>query len=221
MAATAEIRGTWKQRLVGRLASWLMRLLGWTLRYRVTGLEQITGKYGDQPVVFAHWHNKIIAMPPITSTICTERPLVVLTSASKDGAVLEYAVRGFGIDVVRGSSSRRGVAALIELRKVLKLGKHICITPDGPRGPMQVLQPGIIKIAQTSGSPVVALNTQFVKYWQLNTWDKFCIPKPYSKVYIKLEDAVEVPKELEPEEFENYRLKVESLLNKEYDHPKN
>ena len=216
MAKSQEIRGTWKQRAIGKAIGWILRVMGWTLRYKMSGFEQITSKLSDKPVIYSLWHNRIFAMPYTSPQLGAERDLVVLTSASKDGAILENAVKVFGVGAVRGSSSRRGAAALIALRKKLTAGLHVCITQDGPRGPMQVLQAGVIKLAQSSCSPIVVINVEFSKCWRLKTWDKFCIPKPFSKVYVKLEEAVEVPKELSQEEFEQYRVDVESLMNTEY-----
>ncbi len=216
MSKSQEICGTWKQRVIGKMIGWILRVVGWTLRYKISGLKQITGKYSVKPVIYSLWHNRIFAMPHINPQLGAERDIVVLTSASEDGAILENAVKVFGIEAVRGSSSRRGATALIALRKKLTVGVHVCITPDGPRGPMQVLQAGVIKLAQFSGSPIIAINVEFSSCWRMKTWDKFCIPKPFSKVYVKLEEGVEVPKVLDQEEFEKYRVDVESLMNKEY-----
>jgi len=151
MSDSLEIRGARKQRVIGKVASWAMRVMGWTLRYRFIGIDEMVAKHHDQPVIFSLWHSRILAMPYTRPILSRDRELVVLTSASKDGAILETAVASFGLGAVRGSSSRRGAAALVALRKKVKAGSNICITPDGPKGPKQVLQPGIIKLAQACG----------------------------------------------------------------------
>ena len=117
MAESQEIRGTWKQRMTGKLAGWLIRIMGWTLRYEIKGLKQLTEKWDGKPVIYALWHNRIFAMPYTRPKLSKGREIVVLTSASKDGAILENAVRVFKIGSVRGSSSRRGAAALVALRR--------------------------------------------------------------------------------------------------------
>ncbi len=216
MSDSLEIRGTGKQRFMGTLAGWLIRVVGWTLRYQITGLEQLDGKYKGRPVIYSLWHNRIFAMPYTAPKLVKDRELVVLTSASKDGAVLERAMRVFGLGAVRGSSSRRGAAALVALRKKLNAGVSVCITPDGPRGPMQKLQPGVVKLAQASGAPVLAINVKFSRCWQLKTWDQFYIPKPFSRVFVTIEDGIEYPRKMEQDEFEKKRAELESLMNKKY-----
>ena len=212
MSNRLEIRGTKKQRAIGALAGGLIRIMGWTLRYQITGLEQMSGKYGARPVIFALWHNRIFAMPYSKPRLSPDREVCVLTSASKDGAILERAVKGFGITSVRGSSSRRGAAALISLKKKLKAGVTVTITPDGPKGPRYKLQPGVVKLAQTSGAPIIALSIEFKKCWRLKSWDKFCIPKPFSKVLVHLEDGVEIPKGISDDDFEKTTESLEELM---------
>jgi lysophospholipid acyltransferase (LPLAT)-like uncharacterized protein len=213
MSDAQEIRGTRKQRVIGTLAGWLIRVMGWTLRYRFEGLEQMRGKYADQPVIFALWHNRIFAMPYAKPTLNGKREVCVLTSASKDGAILENAVRVFGLTAVRGSSSRRGVAALVAMRRKLSSGATVTITPDGPKGPRYKVQPGVVKLAQASGAPIVVVSVNFSNCWRLKSWDRFCVPKPFSKVMVKLEDGIEIPKELSDDAFEDERVKLELLMN--------
>lgn len=213
MADAQEIRGKRKQRVIGTLAGWLIRVMGWTLRYEIKGLGQMRGRYADQPVIFALWHNRIFAMPYIKPKLSEKREVCVLTSASKDGAILETAVRSFGLTSVRGSSSRRGAAALVALRRKLSSGATVTITPDGPKGPRYKVQPGVVKLAQTSGAPIVVLSVTFSRCWRLKSWDRFCVPKPFSKVMVKLEDGIEISKELSNDGFEEERMKLELLMN--------
>jgi len=123
----------------------------------------------------------------------------------------------FGIGAVRGSSSRRGAAALVALRREVHAGSNICITPDGPRGPRQKMQAGIVKLAQSCDAPILALNVEFSKCWRLKTWDRFCVPWPFSKVYVKIEDGVDIPKDIDQDEFEQYRVGLEQLMNQKSD----
>jgi len=214
MAKTLEIRGSWKQRAIGNIAGLAIRVMGWTLRYRITGLEQMGGKYAGGPVIFALWHNRIFAMPYAKPQLSKDREVCVLTSASKDGAILETAVRTFGLTAVRGSSSRRGAAALVALRRKLSSGATVTITPDGPKGPRYKVQPGVIKLAQASGSPIVIVSVNYSRCWRFKSWDRFCLPKPFSKVIVHLEDGVEISKELSEDDFERARLDLEKLMVK-------
>ena len=147
----------------------------------------------------------------------SHRKVVVLTSASKDGAVLESAVTVCNIEAVRGSSSRRAVAALIALRKAIKSGNDVCITPDGPRGPRYTLQPGIIKIAESTGAPIVPIRVEFDRCWKLSTWDAFRVPVPFSRVLVIFENPVKVETGIDAEEFEKVRTSVEATMQVDLD----
>jgi lysophospholipid acyltransferase (LPLAT)-like uncharacterized protein len=121
----------------------------------------------------------------------------------------------FGLGSVRGSSSRRGVAALVGLKRELSSGTDVCLTPDGPRGPRYVLQAGAVKLAQSSGAPLVPVHVRFSSAWRLKTWDRFVIPKPFSRVTVTFSDPIHIPRVLEEAEFENRRLELENLLVQE------
>lgn len=197
----------------GWLGGWVIRLLGMTLRRKVVGPAKKINELGE-PVIHVLWHNQIMASPYLWRKMYRKREVVVLTSASKDGAVLASAVKVFGVGAVHGSSSRRGAAALVALRRAAKAGKDLVITPDGPRGPKYVMQPGVVKVAQTTGLPVVLMRIEYLSCWTLKTWDRFRIPKPFSRVRITVEEPEVIRRELSDEEFEGERLRLEkSLMN--------
>ncbi|MFC5051880.1 lysophospholipid acyltransferase family protein [Rubritalea spongiae] len=216
MAKTTEIRGTGKQRIIGSVAGWGLRLVGSTLRIKVTDNSGLSGDYA-KPVLWAFWHNTVFVMPYVRLKFFRHRKVVVLTSASKDGAVLESAVKVCDIGAVRGSSSRRAVAALIALRKAIKEGLDVCITPDGPRGPKYRLQAGIIKMAEATGAPLVPIRVNYSSCWRLKTWDSFRIPKPFSQVEVILEKPMEIEQGLSVELFEEKRLAVERCMQQGLD----
>lgn len=145
------------------------------------------------------------------------RDSVVLASASKDGAAIEAAVGVYGVGSVRGSSSRRGAAALIALKKAAKAGKDLIITPDGPRGPRYSMQPGVIKLAQTTGVAVLPISLYFENCWRLKTWDRFIIPKPFSKMTLIFREPLEISRKLDEDEFEAARLNLETILREGID----
>lgn len=178
-----------------------------------------TGKH-DGPVIMCFWHNRILG---ITLSFIRKYPhgeragVSVLTSPSKDGEILAGVARGFGMGAVRGSSSRRGSQALRELVRLVEAGGDIAITPDGPRGPRYKLGPGAILLAQTTGAVLAPVHAKFSWFIQLKTWDGFIIPLPFSKVSVTVDHAIPVPRELGAEEFEQTRLKLETLLKNEAD----
>jgi len=213
MSDKLEIRGTRKQRIIGKIAGWSIRVMGWTLRYKIKGLEQLQEKYKGQAVIYSLWHNRIFAMPYQSPKLARDREMVVLTSASKDGAILENAVGVFGVGSVRGSSSRRGAAALVAMRKKLTAGVTVCITPDGPRGPRQEVKPGVVKLAQASGAPILVINVEYSRCWTFKTWDQFRLPWPFSKVYVKIEDGIDIPRDLDQSAFDQHVSDLNQLMN--------
>lgn len=211
MSDRLEIRESRKASITGTLAGWLMRLWCLTLRMKVE--DRWGGKGGAAPVIFALWHNRIFVVPPAwRKLIRGKRRVVVLTSASHDGATLARAMGVFGIGSVRGSSSRRAVAALVALRKALKDGIDCCVTPDGPRGPRYVLQPGLVKLAESGGAEVVPIHVEFGRAWRLKSWDRFAIPLPFSRVRVVFDEALAVPPGLANDDFERWRARIEEVL---------
>jgi hypothetical protein len=199
-----------------------MRLGGCTLRYE---LQDLTGQKmkarPGAPVIWIFWHNCLFCAPLTKKRFSGTAPATALASASRDGAIIESMVTSFGVKTVRGSSSRRGVAALIALKKALAAGEHLFITPDGPRGPRYHLQPGVVKLAQSSGAPIVPVRFHHSSSWRLKSWDRFHIPKPFGKVVINISDAIHIPSKIDKNDFETYRKKVEDALRNGVDDASN
>lgn len=218
MSKGSDIRGTWKQRAAGKLVTVLIRLLGVTLKCRVEDPHGIREKVrSGVPVIWIFWHNCLIAAPLNKRQFSGDAPASALASASKDGAVIASVVSSFGVKTVRGSSSRRGVAALIALKKALKAGEQLFVTPDGPRGPRYHLQPGVIKLAQSSGAPIIPVRFTHSSSWRLKSWDRFHVPKPFSRITVHLDRMIEVPAKLDGSAFESCRLEVEQTLRRGVD----
>lgn len=211
---SSEIRSSWQARLAGRCGGWLIRLLGMSLRREICGAVASLNA-SSEPLIHVLWHNRILASPYLFRKIYPQREVVVLTSASKDGVTLASAVKVFKVGAVHGSSSRRGAAAIVALRRATREGKDLVFTPDGPRGPRYHLQPGVVKIAQTTGLAIVPLHIDYLSCWTLKTWDLFQIPKPFSKVRVTLGEPIRIPRELDAGAFERERLALEKVLLKD------
>jgi lysophospholipid acyltransferase (LPLAT)-like uncharacterized protein len=211
---SSEIRTSYRTAIFGTLAGWAMKLWSLTLRYEIDDRCGITQPGGhDAPVIFLLWHSRIFTVPPIWSkTGGKQRKSVVLTSASFDGDMLANAMAVFGLGAIRGSSSRRAVAALIGMKRALKEGLDVCITPDGPGGPRYQFHPGVIKLAETSGAALVPIHVRYSAAWRLKTWDRFVIPKPFSKVHLVFAEMHRIPAKLDPLDFENQRQVLEKIL---------
>jgi lysophospholipid acyltransferase (LPLAT)-like uncharacterized protein len=208
----SRIKGGTKEKILGTLAGWMLHALSSTLRvqYRInTSSEKIDG-----PIIVIFWHGQIIPAIAAWFRKCPRaRSLSALTSASRDGAIIEHTLRTYGISAVRGSSSRRATAALLELKKTLEAGHDICITPDGPRGPSRILQAGPLKLAQLTGHPLVSVRVTCSSSWRLKTWDRFEIPKPFSCIHLSVDEPICIPRHISDEDFENLRLSLEKELS--------
>jgi lysophospholipid acyltransferase (LPLAT)-like uncharacterized protein len=168
--------------LVPPLAAVLIRLLGITLRYEdLTAPNTPVGDSIPGPVVFAFWHRSLLA--------CAHRfrnkDIAILISRSFDGELIARIVERLGFIAIRGSSSRGGAAGLRAMAEAYKAGHRCAITADGPRGPAQIAKPGTAQLAKLVDAPWVgAFYAYPLNAWTLKTWDKFLIPKPFSKVLV-------------------------------------
>lgn len=210
----SDIRGDRKSALIGTLAGWMMRALAATLRMEIRDRCGISNHPVTlAPAIYILWHNRFFVVPPAWNRICRGlRRTVALTSASKDGAMVAAAMKVCGLDSIRGSSSRRAVAALVGLKRALAEGFDVCLTPDGPRGPRYQVQPGFLKLAEATGAPIIPIHLGFSNAWRLKTWDRFVIPKPFSRVVITFDAPITIPRGLDEAAFEAERRKLESLL---------
>jgi lysophospholipid acyltransferase (LPLAT)-like uncharacterized protein len=140
------------------------------------------------------------------------RPGAGLISASRDGDLIAPLVERFGFQVVRGSSSRLGATGMLELVGVLSAGRDVLLTPDGPRGPVYELGPGIVLLAQKSGSPIQPINLEFSSCWRVKSWDRFILPRPFSKVRVIFGPLHRVKSTITPEEFEAERVRLQDAM---------
>jgi lysophospholipid acyltransferase (LPLAT)-like uncharacterized protein len=196
-----------------RLGSILVNLLCATLRYKIIDEAGFLDEPVPRPVVFLVWHNRILAMPVVFRRYYPKRKgLLVLTSASRDGAYLSEFVRCFGMGAVRGSSSRRGAGALLDLVRSLEAGFDLCITPDGPRGPRYRLGPGALLLSERCQVPLMPLLVEYSAFWRFNSWDGFAIPKPFSKVTVTALPLIEIDATEDDSSFEEKRKQVETRM---------
>ncbi len=166
--------------------SWLIRALALTLRIECRDHAGYFDPARHRPCLCATWHNRILLLPRLFERLRGKQRLVVLTSGSRDGGLLAAVVRRFHLEAVRGSSSRGGTTALLALQSLLAEGADVFITPDGPRGPRYELSPGLLFLAQKTGLPLLRVGVAYSRFWELKSWDRFRIPKPFSRVTVTL-----------------------------------
>jgi len=183
----------------------LLRLWLSTLRFR-SDLDRFDD--ADGPSVLLLWHDKLFIAPLIGQRLFG-RPISALISTSKDGAWLVAFFRLMGIAAVRGSSNRRGAAALIALTRAMRAGYHAGITPDGPKGPALIFKPGAVALSRLTGRPFLLLGIRYASCYRFGSWDRFAMPLPFSRVELTVVSEA-VPAEGEGDEAVAARLQ-ESL----------
>lgn len=202
----------WRARWLVVIGHALLQVWARTLRFRVDDRAGVIGQPRRQPCIGALWHNRLLLLPFVLRRYLPERDGAALISASRDGAILADLVCRFGYDVVRGSSSRKGATAILQLADVLALGKDVVITPDGPRGPCYQLGAGIVFLAQKSGCAVVPINLEYSSCWRLRSWDRFILPRPFSSVRVIFGAPQQVRATTDEEQFEAERLRLQNTM---------
>ncbi len=205
----------WYQRLMATLISLSIRCLAKTIRFR---MDDRSGIFQSEPPQFiiALWHNRLALAPILYQRYArvfdSQRRNAGLVSASRDGGLLAEVLEHFGIETARGSSSRRGAQAMIELTTCAERGRDLTITPDGPRGPRYEAQDGVIAAAQLTGLPIVPVSYHLNWKIRVNSWDGFQIPLPFAHCDVVVAKSILVPREISDDEREALRKQLEQSL---------
>ena len=196
-------------RLIAALGYRLIAALGSTLRWRTEGLEHLDGIVagGRQPIM-AFWHGRIL---PATYYF-RRRGIVVITSENFDGEWIARIIERFGFGTARGSSSRGGLKAMLQLVRDMEHGKPAGFTLDGPRGPARIAQPGAIWLARATGNPVLPFHLEAASHWTTNSWDRTQIPKPFTTVALAVGEPIDIAPDATDEGLEAARQDLERRL---------
>lgn len=194
-----------KARAIAVTAYPLVAALGRTLTWHIEGAHHFDSlmRAGRAPI-FACWHGRIL---PAT-LYWRDRGIVVMTSANFDGEWIARLIARFGYRSARGSTSRGGSRALVQLRRELASGHPVAFTLDGPRGPARVAQPGAVWLAGATGHPILPFHIEASRYWTLGSWDGGQVPKPFATAYVCVGAPIEV---LSNESEESRAQKVRGL----------
>jgi lysophospholipid acyltransferase (LPLAT)-like uncharacterized protein len=186
-----------------------LRALGATWKWKVSGAEHVEAirQQGLHPI-HAFWHGRIL---PATIYF-QRRGIVVITSENYDGEWIARIIQKFGYGAARGSTSRGGPRALLQLVREVK-STGVAFTLDGPRGPAEVAQPGAVWLAKATGNPLLPFHCEAASSWRLESWDRTQIPKPFTTVAMAIAEPLHVPREADEAALESWRVRLQESLS--------
>lgn len=201
---------------LGRAFAGALSLLGSTWRFDTVGAEHEAAARGIcGRVIYALWHGRLLTL----AFAYRGRGVRTLVSRHRDGEILAHALESLGYEVRRGSSRRRGAAAFLGMLEETRRG-DVAITPDGPRGPVGELAPGVLHLAQRSGLPIVPVSCTASASWRIGTWDNILLPRPFARVTVRMGRPVVVPRDAGLEQLrhagEELRGRLEGLSRGEF-----
>jgi hypothetical protein len=204
----------WHRRVAAFLIAAFLRICISTWRRR--WMESQTDPAVTGPVIYCVWHNRIpvaLASADFGEAKWPHDGMAAMISASRDGGLLANIVERFGVQPIRGSSSRRGPQALLEATTWLERNYSVVMTPDGPRGPAYRIQDGIIQLAKLSGRPIIPVSS--FTHWKirLKSWDRLQIPLPFTRCDIIHGDPIWAPRESSDADLEELRAKLERSMH--------
>jgi len=199
--------------VVPRLVWALLWIVGFTWRYEVIAEEGVVPvRFGEKAggEIYCFWHQCVLP----TALYYRRTHAVILISRSFDGELITRTLRLFGFDAVRGSSSRAGGEGLRGLMRVVASGRPAIFTADGPRGPIYQTKMGPIKLAQMTGAPIGAFHFQPERAWVVKSWDRFLVPKPFTRIVVSWAQWTRVPPDLSSDEMEAKRVELNAALER-------
>jgi len=196
--------------LGGSIAALILHLIGMTLSITVSIEEGGPPEYYVPATIYSFWHRCILPA-------CWHyrgRDIGVMTSQSKDGEYIARTIEHFDFIPVRGSSSRGGARALLEMRKLVEAGHTVAFTIDGPRGPKYVAKPGPVLLAKSTQKPMLVFHYAVDRAWILKTWDEFMIPKPFARVLLRVSRYMFVPPNADEPTMQRYHQELQAALDR-------
>lgn len=197
-----------KYKIYGYLLYLILKFISKTLKIKIINPYDIDGKKDNYIVAF--WHNKLLG-PSIAMKDFGKS--AVLASPSRDGELISVPLEHFGFEIIRGSSDKNASASLRNLLKFVRNGYNIGTPVDGPKGPIYEVKPGLLYVAQKTGKYIVPTGTYYENKWVFNkTWDKFELPKPFSKMVFVIGKPLNIPKDMDiAEACENIKAEIDKL----------
>jgi lysophospholipid acyltransferase (LPLAT)-like uncharacterized protein len=212
---TGEPKFTFSQRFVLAVVPRLVWVLLWivsrTWRFEEIAAEGVTPLVfglGAGAEIFCFWHQCVLPC----SVYYRRTHATILISRSFDGELITRILELFGFHAVRGSSSRGAKEGLLGLARVIESGGPAIFTADGPRGPIYRTKMGPIKLAQMTGAPIGSFHLEPERAWAMRSWDRFLVPKPFTRIVVSWGPWTEVPRDLAADEFESKREELNAAI---------
>ena len=206
-------RWTWKDRIllqiVPRIYVWVLRLFSLTIRKEYLH-EEYPKEFWNQGryIIFPFWHQRLLMMPFLRYS----GRVGMMISQHRDGEFIARAVNQFGVNPVRGSTTRGGLSALRGMIRLFRTGANLAITPDGPQGPKHVVQIGVIELARQTGAPILPVTYSASRKKVLGSWDNFIVPLPFSKVAYLWGEPLFVPRDADKDRMEECRRLLQERM---------
>lgn len=188
----------------------LIRLIGRTTRFEVEGWEHWETASRDRQIpIYTFWHNRVF----LGTYFWRRRRIVVMTSQSFDGEYIARFIQRFGYGAARGSSTRGGVGAVVEMVRLMRAGCPTAFTIDGPKGPRYVAKMGAVLLAKKTGHPILPFTITPAKFWEAKSWDAFQVPKPFTRALLSIAPPIFVPADADEETLNARHAELQSSLD--------
>lgn len=196
------------------LGTWFARGVGRTLQFKLHNVGATCAPLGDAPpgsrYLYSLWHEGMLL--PVMRIAHPDA--AILASKHADGRLIASVIEAAGMGIVYGSTNRDGLKAVRGLIDGTEGRRHLVVTPDGPRGPRRIAQPGVVYIASRTGMQLVPVGVGYQRPWRARSWDKFAIPRPGSRARMIFGEPIAVPDGLKTDGLEQYRLRVQTEMDR-------
>ena len=202
------------ERMVIRIADLafyaIIGILGRTIRWEAIGLEYLDAiKAAGKTPIFCLWHDRLFA----GTYYLRDRGIVVITSQSRDGEYIARFLKRFGFGTVRGSSTRGGVRALVEMIRLMRTGLPMAFTVDGPTGPRHQAKTGAVTLAKKTGNPMLPFGVECENFWTIKSWDRLQIPRPFTRARFVVAAPIYVAADADDQAVESKRAELQDALD--------
>src|SRR3989454_7575139 len=206
---------SFKERLLIRIADaaffLLIKLIGRTVRWHIEGWENWEAASLDGQIpIYTFWHNRVF----LATHFWQRRRIIVMTSQSFDGEYIARFIQRFGYGAARGSSTRGGTGAIVEMVRLMRAGCPAAFTIDGPKGPRYVAKMGAVLLAKKTGHPILPFTITPVRFWEAKkSWDGFQTPKPFTRARVCIAPPIYVPPDADEEALKDKQDQLQRALD--------